>query len=135
MIKNNQKTMLSKCLRPVFQIGATNKVLGSPVINRNTRYESRNNVSQTHFLMIMIQNDLHCNFATLQVSKIFFYLQAIASNDNSSRIDKNRLFSTTTCLEKPVFCSTADEAVKDIPSGSKLLVGGKEVKTHLMSLA
>merc|ERR1712226_1597976 len=84
--------MLSKCLRPVFQIGATNKVLGSPVINRNTRYESRNN--------------------------------AIASNDNKSRIDKNRLFFTTTCLEKPVFCSTADEAVKDIPSGSKLLVGG-----------
>merc|ERR1712226_538045 len=84
--------MLSKCLRPVFQIGATNKVLGSPVINRNTRYESRNN--------------------------------AIASNDNKSRIDKNRLFSTTTCLEKPVFCSTAEEAVKDIKDGSKLLVGG-----------
>ena len=72
--------------------------------------------------------------ATLQLCKfqsIFIYLQAIASNDNSSRIDKNRLFSTTTCLEKPVFCSTADEAVKDIPSGSKLLVGGKEVK-HIL---
>ena len=77
----------------------------------------------------MIQNYLHCNSASF---KEFFYLQAIASNDNKSRIDKNRLFSTTTCLEKPVFCSTADEAVKDISSGSKLLVGGKERKTIII---
>jgi len=39
-------------------------------------------------------------------------------------IEKQRSFSTSSSLLKPVFCSTADEAVKDIPSGSKLLVGG-----------
>ena len=53
-------------------------------------------------------------------------MQAISGIDlNRSSIDKQRYFSTSCSLLKPVFCSTADEAVKDIPSGSKLLVGGR----------
>jgi len=35
-----------------------------------------------------------------------------------------RQLSTSPCLRGPEFLNTADEAVKDIPSGSKLLVGG-----------
>merc|ERR550517_568874 len=35
-----------------------------------------------------------------------------------------RQLSTSSCLRGPEFLSTADEAVQDIPSGSKLLVGG-----------
>jgi len=33
-------------------------------------------------------------------------------------------FSTSSILRKPVFCDSADDAVKDIPSGAKLVVGG-----------
>ena len=48
----------------------------------------------------------------------------ITQRQNS--IEKQRFFSTSSSLLKPVFCSSAEEAVKDIPSGSKLLVGGKK---------
>ena len=39
-------------------------------------------------------------------------------------IGKKKFFSTSCSLFKPAFFSNADEAIKDIPSGSTLLVGG-----------
>lgn len=42
----------------------------------------------------------------------------------NARLASCNLFSTSSSLGAPKFCATPDEAVKDIPSGSKLLVGG-----------
>ena len=64
---------------------------------------------------------LYMNILNLQVS---------CPRSKQSWTDKQRFFSTSSSLFKPVFCSTADEAVSDIPSGSKLLVGGEKIDKH-----
>ena len=72
-------------------------------------------------LSAILTNENNC------INLIHQYLKGssgVIKRQNS--IDKQRSFSTSSSLLKPVFCSTADEAVKDIPSGSKLLVGGKD---------
>ena len=56
----------------------------------------------------------------------FYFLQFPFSQVNVSAAS----FSTSQSLFTPKFCSNPEEAVSDIPSGSKLLVGGKSITVN-----
>lgn len=58
------------------------------------------------------------------MSRVLLTRVAILRNSSPSIVAAAKKFSTSSAHFAPKFCANADEAVSDIPDGSKLLVGG-----------